>query len=120
VHSHLAEPLLHGRMVRGGHGLHKVLHGTTMPYPSTPYPSKAVSGVARLQGGQPTAVFYPFGHPTPYAHANLDERSNAEDVRVFGVEHAGAVGVVQRLLPVPHQHVGDGALRVMPRSGRPC
>jgi hypothetical protein len=25
-------------------------------------------GVAHLQGRQPAAVFYPFGHPTPYAN----------------------------------------------------
>jgi hypothetical protein len=25
--------------------------------------------VARLQGRQPAAIFYPFGHPTPYAFA---------------------------------------------------
>jgi hypothetical protein len=28
----------------------------------------AVSVVVRSQGGQPAAVFYPFGHPTPYAY----------------------------------------------------
>jgi hypothetical protein len=28
----------------------------------------AVSGVVCPQGGQPAAVFYPFGHPMPYAH----------------------------------------------------
>jgi hypothetical protein len=28
----------------------------------------AISGVARLQGKRPAAVFYPFGHPTPYAY----------------------------------------------------
>jgi hypothetical protein len=27
-----------------------------------------VSRVARLQSGQPVAVFYSFGHPTPYAY----------------------------------------------------
>jgi hypothetical protein len=30
---------------------------------------KAVSGVAHPQGRQPAAVFYPFGHPTPYVYA---------------------------------------------------
>jgi hypothetical protein len=29
----------------------------------------AVSEVARPQGKWPAAVFYPFGHPTPYADA---------------------------------------------------
>jgi hypothetical protein len=30
----------------------------------------AVSGVAFPQGGRPASVFYPFGHPTPYACVN--------------------------------------------------
>jgi hypothetical protein len=42
--------LEHGRMTKGGHGFPKVPSGPAMPYPSTP-----------------VAVFYPFGHPTPYA-----------------------------------------------------
>jgi hypothetical protein len=29
----------------------------------------AISGVARRQGRRLAAAFYPFGHPTPYAHA---------------------------------------------------
>jgi hypothetical protein len=36
---------------------------------------KAISGMAHLQGRQPVAIFYPFGHPTvqltlmtPYGH----------------------------------------------------
>jgi hypothetical protein len=28
----------------------------------------AVSRAARPQGGRPAAVFYPFGHPTPYTY----------------------------------------------------
>jgi hypothetical protein len=35
----------------------------------------AVSGVARLQGEQPAAVFYPFGHPTPYNYASFVQRT---------------------------------------------
>jgi hypothetical protein len=31
----------------------------------------AVSGVARLQGERPAAVFYPFGQPTPYAQSPM-------------------------------------------------
>jgi hypothetical protein len=31
----------------------------------------AVSGVARPQGGQPAAVFYPLGHLKPYAYEFL-------------------------------------------------
>jgi hypothetical protein len=30
----------------------------------------AVSGMARLQGRQPAAIFYPLGHPMPYASEN--------------------------------------------------
>jgi hypothetical protein len=48
----------HGGMAKGGHGLSKVSPGPTMPDPSTPC-------------GQAThkmAVFYPFGHHTPYAY----------------------------------------------------
>jgi hypothetical protein len=32
---------------------------------------KAVAGVALPQGGRPAAVFYPLGHPTPYAYVPL-------------------------------------------------
>jgi hypothetical protein len=28
----------------------------------------AISGLPRLQGKRPAAVFYPFGHPTPYTY----------------------------------------------------
>jgi hypothetical protein len=62
-------------MARGGHGLPKVSHGPAMPNPSTPFGRatpeialRSVSGVTHPQGGQPAAVFYPFGHPTPYAY----------------------------------------------------
>jgi hypothetical protein len=47
----------HGRMARGGHGLPNVSPG---PY--------AVSVVTRPQGRRPVAVFYPFGHTTPYGY----------------------------------------------------
>jgi hypothetical protein len=30
----------------------------------------AVSGVAHPQDGWPAAVFFPFGHPMPYAYTN--------------------------------------------------
>jgi hypothetical protein len=60
-------------MERGGLGLPKVSPGLAMPDPSMPCgratPEKAISGVARLLGGRPAAVFYPFGHPAPYDHA---------------------------------------------------
>jgi hypothetical protein len=32
------------------------------------------AGVARLHGKRPAAVFYPFGHPTPYAYVSKDSR----------------------------------------------
>jgi hypothetical protein len=50
-------------MAGGGHGLLKISLGPNMPNPST-----AVSGVARPQGRQSAAVFYHFGHPTPYTY----------------------------------------------------
>jgi hypothetical protein len=62
----------HGRMERGGHGLPKKSLGLAMPNPSTlcgrATPKMTVSWMARLQGGQPPAVFYPIGYPIPYAH----------------------------------------------------
>jgi hypothetical protein len=64
--------LKHGRMARDGHGFPMVSLGPIVPNPSTPcgqaIPVTAISGVARPQGGQPVAVFYPFGHPTLYAN----------------------------------------------------
>jgi hypothetical protein len=37
------------------------------------YGLMAVWGVAHLQGGRPSAVFYPLGHPTPYAYADATD-----------------------------------------------
>jgi hypothetical protein len=62
-------------MAKAGHGLLKVSLGSTMPYPSTPCgrpPLKRPYG--RVRGGRPqgrriAAIFYPLGHPTPYASA---------------------------------------------------
>jgi hypothetical protein len=48
-------------MARGGDGLHKVSPEPAMPYPSMP------SGQATPE----TAVFYPLGHPTPYAYVYI-------------------------------------------------
>jgi hypothetical protein len=56
----------HGCMARDGHELPKVSLEPAMPKPSTSY-GLAVSGVVRLQGRRPAAVFYSFEHPTPYA-----------------------------------------------------
>jgi hypothetical protein len=47
-------------------------------------PRTAVSGVARPQGGRPAAVFYPFGHPTPYAsrfRPTVERRTNGRVAR---------------------------------------
>jgi hypothetical protein len=55
----------HGRMVSVGHGLPKVSPGPAMPCEGA---TPETAGVARPQGGQPAAVFFPFGHPTPYAN----------------------------------------------------
>jgi hypothetical protein len=41
--------------------------GPAMPYLSTPC-RQATLGVARMQGQLPAAVFYPLGHPMPYAY----------------------------------------------------
>jgi hypothetical protein len=60
-------------MARGGHGLPKILLGPAMPYlnmsvrqpPLKQRYSRFRGG--RPQGGWPVAVFYPLGHPRPYA-----------------------------------------------------
>jgi hypothetical protein len=64
-------------MASGGHGLPIVSPGLAMPDPSMPC-GRATPGTALwpLQGGQPAAVFYPFGHPTPYAYGFSDQVSN--------------------------------------------
>jgi hypothetical protein len=41
----------------------------TVLHPADRPPLTAVSGVARPQSGWPAAVFYLFGHPTPYTYA---------------------------------------------------
>jgi hypothetical protein len=63
----------HGHMARGGHGIPRVLLGPAMPDPSTPcrWPLLKRS-YSRFRGGcqhggRPAVVFYPFGHPAPYA-----------------------------------------------------
>jgi hypothetical protein len=52
---------MHRRMTRGSCELPKVSPGSAMPDPSTPCE-------------WPAAVFYPFGHPMPYAHALMPHR----------------------------------------------
>jgi hypothetical protein len=67
VHMVTGEQALMGR---GIHELPKVSLRPAMPNPSTPQSAlTAVSGVARPQGGRPTAVFYPLGYSTPYGPA---------------------------------------------------
>jgi hypothetical protein len=65
----LAKVFLHGRMARGGHGLPGVSPRPATPYPFTPgtraKPETAICGPPT--GRVTCAVYYPFGHPTPYA-----------------------------------------------------
>jgi hypothetical protein len=65
----------HGHMAMGGYGLHKVSPGPALPYPCKPCGQaipktvlEPISGVARPLGRPLAAMFYPFGHPTPYAY----------------------------------------------------
>jgi hypothetical protein len=69
---------LHGRMARGGHGLPNGSPRTAISFPFTPCrratPQNsltAVSRMARLLGGSPTAALYPFVCPTPYSYGCL-------------------------------------------------
>jgi len=58
-------------MVRSDHGLPKVSPGPTMPYPSIPCGQAIPETALWLFQGWPTrraSVFYPLGHPTPYAY----------------------------------------------------
>jgi hypothetical protein len=41
----------------------------------TPVMALVISGVVHQQDGRPAPIFYPFGHPTPYAYEHL--RSSA-------------------------------------------
>jgi hypothetical protein len=64
----------HGRMARSDHGLTKVSLRPARTYSALQvvHPRNglmAVSGVVHPQGRWPTAVFYPFGHVTPYVYA---------------------------------------------------
>jgi hypothetical protein len=56
-------------MARGGHELPKVSLGPTMPDPSGGPPLKRPYSHFSdgPPAGRPVAIFYPFGHPTPYA-----------------------------------------------------
>jgi hypothetical protein len=58
-----------GRMAMGGHGLPRVPPRPAVPYPFTPCgPAIPETALPLFQGGRPAAIFYPFGHPTPYAN----------------------------------------------------
>jgi hypothetical protein len=63
-----------------------VLLGPAMPDLSTPFGHvtpglMAVYGVARLHGAWPAAVFYPSGHPTPYAYERRKRALMGQGVR---------------------------------------
>jgi hypothetical protein len=62
----------HWRMARGGHRLPKVSLGPAMPYSSTPCGLASPETVLRLFERRSAAIFYPFGHPTPYAYGSVD------------------------------------------------
>jgi hypothetical protein len=78
----------HGRMARGGHRLPKKSLGPAMPDPSMPRgqatPETALQPYTRFRGAPPAAVFYPFGHPTPYAYESSRNRGILfQDVKDF-------------------------------------
>jgi hypothetical protein len=52
---------------------------------------KTISGKARPHGGWPAAVFYPLGHPKPYAHA-----SNSKKINTFPVKKVKGRGEAMR------------------------
>jgi hypothetical protein len=54
-------------MARGCHELPTLSLGPAMPDPHM-LCRLARAGVDHPQCGQPAAVFFPFGHPTPYAY----------------------------------------------------
>jgi hypothetical protein len=54
----------HRHIVRGGHGLPKILPGPTMPIAQPFY----ALWVTRLPCRRPAAILYPLGHPSPYAY----------------------------------------------------
>jgi hypothetical protein len=80
----ISELMLHqGHTARGIHGLPKVLCSAAMPNPFMPCgratPLTAIWGVARPQGGQAAAVFFPLGYPTSYGpvlHAWIHTEDN--------------------------------------------
>jgi hypothetical protein len=43
-----------------------------------PFYALRASGVVPLQGGRPGAVFYPFGHPMPYAYGRSRAKFSCE------------------------------------------
>jgi hypothetical protein len=79
-HSVLSRAKQQRCLPRGGHRIPKVSCKPTMPYPSLPYEAATLeTAVLPFQGWparkrvQPAAVFYPFGHPTPYAYTTLKD-----------------------------------------------
>jgi hypothetical protein len=61
----------------------------------------AVSGVTRLQGGRSAAVFYPLGHPTPYAYLFLSAECHIHLREKLFPAHSGFLNVYpgHRVLP---------------------
>jgi hypothetical protein len=58
----------HGRMARGSHGIPKVSLGPALLDPSTPCGRATPETALQPFQGWPAAVYYPFGHPAPYAY----------------------------------------------------
>jgi hypothetical protein len=69
-------------MATVGDGLSKVSLGPAMPYPSMPCGRATPETALQLVQGRSAAVFYPFGHPTPNAHAMKDEIKKEEEFMI--------------------------------------
>jgi hypothetical protein len=95
--THVVHIVLPGqaRIARGIHGLPKVSPWPAMPDPSMPC-GRAVSGVARSQGGRPAAVFYPLGYPTPCPAWFVPPRLSSVVL--------GSLPAAAPLLPRVHEH----------------
>jgi hypothetical protein len=70
-------------MARGGHKLPEVTLGPAIPYLFMPC-GRFRDGYPK--GWQPGAVFYPLGHPMPYASASGEEKE-AETKAIVGARN---------------------------------